>query len=97
MIITVYQNQSIYDIATMYTGDSGNAIALLLANDKKDTTLKVGEQLLVPDSLVSKKTVKFYQSEDLVVGTVAVVAGVYLADNNGFFIVDNHGTFIEVN
>lgn len=69
MKVIVQQNQTIQDVSTMYTGNSANVLAILLLSGKTDAALLVGEQLIIPDALISNKYIKFYESIELVVGT----------------------------
>lgn len=72
MKIIVLQNQSILDIATQYTGSGENAIAILFANNKVDTTISVGEILTIPITLYSVKSDAFYKSNNMPVGCLAI-------------------------
>lgn len=65
MKVTVLDNQTIYDVATMYTGSSSNAMAILLANGKGVTTLYVGEELEIPNDLVNDRAVKQFEARNL--------------------------------
>ena len=62
MTIQVKQNQTIWDIALQYAGSIEAAFDILEANGKADTTLFVGESLLVP-KVVNKKVAQFFESE----------------------------------
>lgn len=72
MIVIVQQNQSILDIATQYTGSSENAIAILLANQKANTSVFVGENIIIPESLFSVKSNTFYRSNGMDIGCLAI-------------------------
>lgn len=65
MKIEIKQNQSIWDIAVQYTGDSGNALAILFKNDKKNSTLMIGEELTIPNELISKRHIEFFQDKNI--------------------------------
>lgn len=65
MKIEIKQNQSIWDIAVQYTGDSGNALSILFKNDKKNSTLMIGEELVIPSELISKRHIEFFQDKNI--------------------------------
>lgn len=65
MKVVVKHNQTIWDIAVQYTGDSGNAMAILQANGKNDTSLMIGEIMTIPEQIFSNKTNVFFQRRDV--------------------------------
>jgi hypothetical protein len=101
MKVIVKQNQSIQDIALMYTGESTNIVAILLANGKINQEVLVGEELTIPHDFVSQRFVDFYRSFGTVVGTSVSEAGtledLLLADDEDNFIIDNEEYFILTN
>lgn len=98
MKVVVTQNQTIWDIATQYTGDSGNAIDLLLVNDKLNDELMVGETLIIPSELVSVRHVAFFEGRDLSVGTQSdVIQGYFILDYDNNILITSDDEYLEYN
>lgn len=68
MKVTVKDNQTIYDIALQYAGSIEAVIDILEANGKKDTTLLIGEELVIPN-VITQKVAQFYESSNVNVAT----------------------------
>lgn len=62
MKIIVTQGQSIYDISVQYTGTNEHAVAILTANNRNSLVISAGDLLIVPDTLIVRKTATFFSS-----------------------------------
>jgi hypothetical protein len=65
MKVTVKQHQSVWDVATQYTGSSEHALAILQANGKSTPELNAGGELLIPQNLISRRMIAFFVAEQL--------------------------------
>lgn len=79
MKVTVKQHQSIWDVATQYTGSSEYALTLLQANDKLTSKLNAGEELLIPQNLISRRMIAFFVAEQLDIACLTTAE----TNNNG--------------
>lgn len=67
MKIFVKPDQTIYDISAMYCGSSEYAIDILIANSKTDAVLFSGEELEIPEELVSQQITSWFTSQGAVI------------------------------
>lgn len=91
MKIVVSHNQNIWDVAVQYTGDSGNAMAILFYNNKTTTDLTPNESLIIPSELLSKKNMSFFK---VPISTKWNSNGDILVDNEMNELVDNNNELI---
>src|SRR5690554_308231 len=70
MKIIVQDNQTIYDVALQYAGSLEAVIDILEANEKTNTTLLIGEELVIP-SVLAAKVSNFFNDKGVVIATSA--------------------------
>lgn len=67
MTVTVINNQSLFDLSVQLTGTALNALELAQANNKvPSVNLIAGEELIVPNTLVTEDDIlRYYQANTL--------------------------------
>lgn len=71
MIVTIQNNQTLFDIAMQYMGDASFAFTIALVNEIELTyDLVAGDVITIPDAEVlssaQEKVVKYYLDNDIV-------------------------------
>lgn len=81
--VPVYNMQTWYDIALLYTGTIENSFAIAFANNRSITDdLVAGELVIIPDALVlAKKEMAYFDARTIIPATGFIKQTVVVADD----------------
>ncbi len=100
--IIIRNNQSLFDIAIETTGVASNALSIAKANDLEPTeVLKVGNTLIIPESLTKDTAIKdYYSQNDIHPATGLTKSEIDIIDGLqgiGYWVIDNNFEVTENN